>query len=257
MSDVFEKLRNSSPQSGKPRFANALLGPMPAFFSGRSEGHVDDVQEDETTPSLSEIKADEKTQVLHGLKKFTEEKLEEAPKIVFPGGEIGLKPAQNQRRRELNYPFSSQIKNPLCDLTPATALDLTLFIGETLKEEQKLMLTKMIQAMKIGDHRRLAVVEEEAELGEWLENVLLHIAQLKPKVVVCLGALVTNLLLGEKERLSRIHGQFFAMDLVFSDGIESQFQFVPIFHPEFLLINPKMKEATWNDLKKIMSFLNS
>ncbi len=254
MSDVFEKLRNSSLQSGKPRFANALLGPKPAFFSsGPEEAEVPDPRSEQNEV----IKADEKTQVLQGLKKFTEEKLEEAPKIVFPGGEIGLKPAQNQRRRELSYPISSPIKNPLCDLTPATTQDLTLFIGETLKEEQKLMLTKMIQAMKIGDHRRLAVVEEEAELGEWLENVLLHIAKLKPKIVVCLGALVTNLLLGEKERLSRIHGQFFAMDLVFSDGVESQFQFVPIFHPEFLLINPKMKEATWNDLKKIMSFLNS
>lgn len=255
MSDIFDKLRHSSPHVGKPSFANALLGPKPVFFSGEAE--QPQPQRPEHSEKKEETKPDEKTQVLHGLKKFIEEKLEESPKIVFPGGEIGLKPAQNQRRRELALPFSSPITNSLCDLTPSSASDLTLFIGETSKEEQKLMLTKMIQAMKLGDHRRLAVTEEEAELEAWLENVLLHIAQLKPKIVVCLGALVTNLLLGEKERLSRIHGQFFAMDCVFSDGVESQFQFVPIFHPEFLLINPKMKEATWNDLKKIMSFLNS
>jgi uracil-DNA glycosylase family 4 len=69
--------------------------------------------------------------------------------------------------------------------------------------------------------------------------------------VVTLGAFASNLLLEGQERLSKIHGNFFPRS--FSDNFHTQI--VPLFHPNFLLINPSMKKSAWMDMQKIMDFV--
>ncbi len=120
-------------------------------------------------------------------------------------------------------------------------------------EQLEELLTKMLGAMKLGDQqiaRTLALPAEGAK--EDIERLYGDIRKHSPEVVVTLGALATNLLLGRQERLSQIHGSIIPREVETSDGPLS-FTLVPLFHPEFLLINPNMKRTAWLDMQKIMT----
>jgi hypothetical protein len=129
--------------------------------------------------------------------------------------------------------------NSLCDV---------LFLGDTFDGTGEDLLQKMIQAMQLGPGavKRVAF-DENNDSKQKLENIILDT---RPKVVVSLGAIVTNILLERKEKLSTIHGQ-----LIDKEINNWNYLLMPIFHPEFLLINPNMKRTAWNDLQKIMEFL--
>lgn len=138
-------------------------------------------------------------------------------------------------------------------------LSEVLFVGDTFGGDGEDLLGKMIAAMKLTDTEffRYPMDEELEEINDLAKN-LEHpslatqklyeaIIKKRPKVVVSLGATVTNILLGKREKLSTIHGQFFQQrqgDCVYS--------LMPIFHPDFLLINPNMKRTAWIDLQKVM-----
>jgi DNA polymerase len=77
-----------------------------------------------------------------------------------------------------------------------------------------------------------------------------HIESLAPMYVVSLGAVSTNILLNSKEKMSAIHGNFFNLH-----ANTWNYQMMPIFHPDFLLINPNMKRTAWMDLQKLMQLL--
>lgn len=140
-----------------------------------------------------------------------------------------------------------------------TYLSEVLFVGDTYKGEGEDLLGKMISAMKLtgGEFNRFSLdekLEEITDLAGNLENpspetkkLIEIILEKRPKVVVSLGATVTNILLGKREKLSTIHGQFFEKH----EG-ECVYALMPVFHPEFLLINPNMKRTAWIDLQKVM-----
>ncbi len=150
-------------------------------------------------------------------------------------------------------------------ITPSliTNKSLVMFVGDSFKEGTEDLLGKMIQAMKLESHEYTRhLFDEKLEDVLNLESnnekpsietevLLKAIVDLKPKVVVSLGATVTNILLGRREKLSGIHGQFFDKSIVM-DHEEYQYQLFPIFHPDFLLINPNMKRTAWIDLQKVM-----
>lgn len=140
--------------------------------------------------------------------------------------------------------------SPLCEV---------LFVGDTFHGEGEDLLGKMILAMKLraGEFHRYPMeeeLEEVVDLAANLENpgpstqkLFNQIAEKRPKFVVSLGATVTNILLGKREKLSTIHGQFFEKS--FGPCV---FHLMPVFHPDFLTINPNMKRTAWNDLQKLM-----
>lgn len=243
MSIDYQALRRSenNPHARKS-FADALFG-------GQRPWYLQKIAEE-----VQAVVAEERTQVLQGLKTYVEEEAEKrgSEKIAFPGGEVALQPAEHRRVRKLDQPLSERLEAPLCELIP----EALVVVGETSEPKQKELLGRMIQAMKLGDRPvlRLALPDQEEEHQDWAHNVLLHLGHLRPAAVLSLGALSTNLLFGEKERLTRIHGQFFDFTVRYAND-ERTFPLIPVFHPEFLLINPKMKEAAWSDLKKVMEFL--
>jgi len=79
---------------------------------------------------------------------------------------------------------------------------------------------------------------------------------LRPKLVIAMGALASNFLLGRKERLSFIHGKIFSVSVKTEKIDPLMISFMPIYHPEFLTINPNMKRSTWEDMKSAMSFVS-
>lgn len=128
------------------------------------------------------------------------------------------------------------------------------------------LLSKMIVAMKIPQdkvgitllRKCYSPVEEEFSdvmLESCRNHFISELSLLRPKVVVTLGAVATNAVLNKKQRLSTVHGVFHSSTLKQEEVELHKFQVVPLFHPEFLLINPKMKKTAWVDLQKIMSFL--
>ncbi len=144
------------------------------------------------------------------------------------------------------------------------SLSLVLFVGDTYEEGKgEDLLGKMISAMKLkpGEFNRILFDEKLEDVNDLSENlnhpgaetVFLYeqINKFKPQVVVSLGATITNILLGKREKLSGIHGQFFEKSLKLNSETY-QYQLMPLFHPDFLVINPNMKRTAWIDLQKVM-----
>jgi DNA polymerase len=120
-------------------------------------------------------------------------------------------------------------------------------LGDTYSGLGEDLLFKMILAMNFEkDTIKRIPFDENIDTRLELNKT---ITQYRPQIVVSMGAVVTNLLLERKEKLSSIHGQHIPMET--SDW---KYLLVPIFHPEFLMINPNMKRTAWNDLQKIMEY---
>lgn len=147
---------------------------------------------------------------------------------------------------------------PVLATAPAS-LSEVLFVGDNYSGTGDDLLGKMISAMKLsGNEFYRFSMDEELEdvllLAKNLEEpnaatqkLLDIILEKRPKVVVSLGATVTNILLGKREKLSTIHGQFFEKRVG-----ECVYSLMPLFHPDFLNINPNMKRTAWIDLQKVM-----
>ena len=119
------------------------------------------------------------------------------------------------------------------------------------------LLTKMIEAMGlkredviIGNVNRCRppgnrqpTLEEAAICRPFLFR---EIAVIQPEVIVVMGNTALRNLLEVREGISRVRGQF--QDF---RGIKV----MPTFHPAYLLRDPSKKRETWEDLKKVMEYL--
>lgn len=77
-----------------------------------------------------------------------------------------------------------------------------------------------------------------------------QIAHVKPKMIVALGRIAAQRLLGSEEPLSRLRGP------IHHYGALQTPVFVT-YHPAYLLRAPKEKAKSWEDLKKIAQFLKA
>lgn len=120
------------------------------------------------------------------------------------------------------------------------------------------LLTKMIEAMGlkrdeviIGNVNRCRppgnrqpTVEEAAICRPFLFR---EIAVVQPEVIVVMGNTALRNLLEIREGITRVRGTF--QDF---RGIKV----MPTFHPAYLLRDPSKKRETWEDLKKVMEYLD-
>ena len=77
--------------------------------------------------------------------------------------------------------------------------------------------------------------------------LLREIDVVKPEVIVVLGNTAMKNLLGTKEGITKLRGEF--QDY---RGIKV----MPTFHPAYLLRDPSKKRETWDDMKKVRDYLN-
>ena len=126
------------------------------------------------------------------------------------------------------------------------------FVGRAGK-----LLTQMIEAMGLRreDVYIANVVKcrppenrapEKDEVEACMQFLLRQIAAIEPKVIVCLGNVATQLLLGTSRGISQFRGQWF-------DFRGSKL--MPTYHPAYLVRNPPAKPEVWADLKKVMALL--
>ena len=120
------------------------------------------------------------------------------------------------------------------------------------------LLTKMIEAMGlkrdeviIGNVNRCRppgnrqpTLEEAAICRPFLFR---EIAAVRPEVIVVMGNTAMRNLLEVKAGISSVRGQFRDYQ-----GIKV----MPTFHPAYLLRDPSKKRETWDDLKKVMEYLD-
>lgn len=143
-----------------------------------------------------------------------------------------------------------------------------MFVGEAPGHDEDLqgepfvgragqLLTKIILAMGmkreevyIGNINKCRPPNNRAPLPDEVEACLpfikAQIEAIQPRVIVCLGAVAFQNLLQTGEKITRVRGQWREFM-----GIKV----MPTYHPAFLLRNPNMKRAVWEDMKKVRDFL--
>ncbi|MBI4223502.1 MAG: uracil-DNA glycosylase, partial [Deltaproteobacteria bacterium] len=125
--------------------------------------------------------------------------------------------------------------------------------GEPFVGRAGQLLTKIIEAMGmkrsdvyIGNIVKCRPPENRAPLPDEIETCIpfLHqqIDSIKPKVIVCLGAVAYQALLKTEQSISRMRGQWQEYK-----GIK----IMPTYHPAYLLRNPEAKKSVWEDMKKV------
>jgi uracil-DNA glycosylase family 4 len=126
------------------------------------------------------------------------------------------------------------------------------FVGRAGK-----LLTQMIEAMGLQrkDVYICNVVKcrppenrapEKDEVAECSPFLLRQIDAIAPKVIVCLGAIAAQTLLGTNRGISQFRGQW----LEFRGR-----KLMATYHPAYLLRNPSAKGEVWKDLQKVMAVL--
>ncbi len=203
----------------------------------------------------------EKAKTIESLKKFADTKLEQAAggKIQIPGGEVAVKEGVSLGRKIVIE------SNPQTPAWVNSDIKIIFFgesskLGDAKENQEDLraseLLDKMISAMKLESNTFLKLFNQSklASSGSEFDELMKGIIDSKPDYIVSLGAIATNTLLGRKEKLTKVHGQFFPLKLHQNEEFH-EVKLMPLFHPDFLLINPNMKRAAWTDLQKIMSAL--
>lgn len=80
------------------------------------------------------------------------------------------------------------------------------------------------------------------EVASCLPHLKEQIRLIDPPLIVCLGALATRTMIGGKNTLTRLRGQWYE--------IEGR-RYMPTFHPAALLRDSSKKRPVWEDFKEI------
>lgn len=94
----------------------------------------------------------------------------------------------------------------------------------------------------------------EEELAICRPFVERHIQLLNPKILVLVGSCAMSAVLGIKEPVTKVRGQF--LDFA-PDFLDKKIKAFTIFHPSYLMRQPMKKKLSWLDMLELEKFLNS
>jgi uracil-DNA glycosylase family 4 len=89
---------------------------------------------------------------------------------------------------------------------------------------------------------------EPDEIAACLPFLKKQIQAVRPRVIVTLGKVATQALLGTKEPLTKVRGRWQKYD---------NLRVMPTFHPSYLLRFPQERHKTWADMQQVMEYLAS
>ncbi len=123
-------------------------------------------------------------------------------------------------------------------------------------EEEDLMLQRMLSAIKVPMEHvfitnviKCAVSQDVQPQSEHIDAcssyLVRQIAAIAPELICAMGMVATKSLLRLPQSLSQLRGRFHKYRGV--SGLE--IPLLPTYHPGYLLQNPEMKQATWQDLQ--------
>ncbi len=88
---------------------------------------------------------------------------------------------------------------------------------------------------------------EDDETGMCIQFIRRQVEIIAPRVIVCLGRIAAQTLIGTKTPITRLRGRFYEYN-----GIPM----MATFHPAYLLRNPKEKWTVWEDARKVIERLD-
>lgn len=130
---------------------------------------------------------------------------------------------------------------PFCGAS-GKLLDLIL-ASINLKRENNLYITNSIFWRPPGN--RKPTPEENDVCLPFVEK---HIALIKPKLILLVGATSASALLNSTETISRLRTKFYEYNNAY---LKAPIPTAVIFHPSYLLRQPLQKKTVWFDLLKI------
>ncbi len=87
---------------------------------------------------------------------------------------------------------------------------------------------------------------EADETVQCLPFLLKQIEAIKPRIIVTLGRVATQAVLGTQAPLTRLRGQWQKYGKI---------KVMPTFHPSYLLRFPRERHKTWEDMQQVMEYL--
>lgn len=141
---------------------------------------------------------------------------------------IGEAPGQNED--EQGKPFVGRAGKLLDQMLAAIDLDRT----------KNCYITNIVNFRPPGN--RTPTPEEIALFRPY---IMTHLAIIKPKAILALGATAVKGLLQSKEGISKLRGNWQPLDV-----LGAEVPVMPTWHPAYLLRDPRQKAGAWEDLKK-------
>lgn len=123
-----------------------------------------------------------------------------------------------------------------------------IFASIDMDTNRDLLITNVVKCMPPTD--RSPTSAEVAACKPYLEK---QIALMKPKVVILLGAIAYRFVSGETGDMDMAHNAGNFISIPAYPGI----QFMILYHPAFLLRDPRKKKDMWEHVKKLRTFLTT
>lgn len=135
--------------------------------------------------------------------------------------------------------------------------------GQTVfGHEEDQMLARMLNAIHLPMEEVFVTNVIKCKVGEGVQPQAEHIdacssylhrqiAAIAPELICTMGMVAAKTLLRLSQPLSRLRGRFYSYKS--TGGVE--IPLLPTYHPGYLLQNPEMKNATWQDLQEIQKRL--
>lgn len=128
--------------------------------------------------------------------------------------------------------------------------------GHLFGVDQDMMLERMLSAINlpvsdvfITNVIKCAVPANRQPQAVHVQSCISYlrrqIASLQPEIICTMGIVVSRALLAKSQPLSKLRGQFHYYQL----DEKTKIPVLATYHPTYLLQNPEMKKATWEDLK--------
>lgn len=122
--------------------------------------------------------------------------------------------------------------------------------------QQDQMLFRMLSAMKVPEDDvfitnviKCAVPEKKPPLAKHVKACVIHLKRqiqlLRPEFICTMGIVAARAVLERSLPLSRLRGRLHD----YSVGGDEKASVLTTYHPSYLLQNPEMKKATWQDLQ--------
>jgi len=163
----------------------------------------------------------------------------EGSSIRFAGEELTT--ARPERLRAIRGAEIAMIfQDPMMTLNPVLRIDTQMIEAMGLRRDD-VYICNVIKC-RPPENR----TPEKDEIATCSPFLLRQLAVIAPRVVVCLGNVAAQTLLGTHKSISSFRGQWF-------DFRGSRL--LATYHPAYLLRNPAAKGEVWKDLQKVMTAL--
>jgi DNA polymerase len=134
---------------------------------------------------------------------------------------------------------------PFCGASGQLLDEMLKHIG--LLRKENFYITNTLFWRPPGNRR--PTPEEIAMCKPFVEK---HIALIKPKLIILVGATAITSVLNSKTGISQVRGKYYDYTNIYLD---EPIKTTAIFHPSYLLRSPGQKRIVWKDLLEIEAFL--